>query len=191
MTDDVEEDKAPLFALIDAASRAVTLIAPRIDADVQAWVAGEMRLLSPSVNDSFVMPVDADVRVGMLLEANGSFQQPAPPMPTQADYIAALEAMYDAKAHERRYDNRYTCALRAGYAGPFQAEAQAFALWMDQCNAQAYQVLEQVQRGKENAPTIAGLLAMMPALIWPVLTLNGGTLPSGDMPSASAGNEFA
>ncbi len=86
---------------------------------------------------------------------------------TQADYTAALEGMYDARARERQYDNRLTCALRAGYAGPFQAEGTAFAIWMDTCNATAYGLMAQVLAGEIPMPTIAELLAMMPELVWP------------------------
>lgn len=163
----MKDDPKPMCALIEAASRKVTLIAPRIVQDGTAWLAGELRILSPAVSEAFVLPVDASVCVGMEVGVDGSFRQAVQATPTVEAYTAALEAMYDAKAHERRYDNRYTCAVRAGYAGPFQAEAQVFALWMDTCNALAYQVMEQVQGGKLAAPTIEGLLAMMPALSWP------------------------
>jgi hypothetical protein len=83
-------------------------------------------------------------------------------------FTAALEAHYDAKASERRYDTRYTCALRAGYAGPFQAEGTAFAQWMDACNAHAYTVLAQVQAGQRAMPaTPQALIAELPKLEWP------------------------
>lgn len=82
-------------------------------------------------------------------------------------YTAALESHYDAKARERRYDNRLTCALRAGYQGPFQDEGQAFAIWMDTCNAYAYGVMAEVQSGTRPMPSAAGLIAELPDLIWP------------------------
>ena len=85
----------------------------------------------------------------------------------EAEYTAKLEAFYDAKARERRYDNRYTCALRAGYAGPFQAEGQAFAQWMDACNAIGYTLMAEVAAGTRPLPDFDGVLAAMPALVWP------------------------
>jgi hypothetical protein len=85
----------------------------------------------------------------------------------EAEYITALEAHYDAKAREKRYDNRYTCALRAGYAGPFQAEGTAFAVWMDNCNALAYQILAEVLDNERETPTIDELIAEMPIMVWP------------------------
>lgn len=85
-----------------------------------------------------------------------------------AEYIAAMETMFDNKAKERHYDSRYTCALRAGYLGPFQAEGEAFAIWMDTCNAKCFQILDEVQSGVRSAPGIAELLAELPEMVWPV-----------------------
>lgn len=84
-----------------------------------------------------------------------------------ARYEAALTAHLDATAQSRRYDNRITCALRAGYPGPFQAEGQAFAAWMDQCNALGYQVLAEVQAGTRPLPTESEFIAMLPPMVWP------------------------
>ena len=88
--------------------------------------------------------------------------------PTVSDYVAAMEALYDTKAKERRYDNRLTCALRAGYPGPFQAEGQAFAIWMDNCNALGYQIMDEVLAGQRPVPTVPELIAELPGLEWPV-----------------------
>ena len=92
------------------------------------------------------------------------------PMSQQAvilEFTDALEAMYDAKAQEKKYDTRYTCALRAGYASAFQAEGLAFAQWMDTCNANAYTTMASVLAGQTPMPTVAGLLAQMPTFTWP------------------------
>lgn len=78
-----------------------------------------------------------------------------------------LEKHYDAKAQERHYDNRLTCTLRAGYAGPFQVEGQVFAIWMDTCNAHAYQVMADVLNSKRSIPTAEELIAELPVLTWP------------------------
>ena len=83
-----------------------------------------------------------------------------------AELTAALESHYNATAQERRYDNRITCALRAGYAGPFQAEGQAFAVWMDTCNAYGYQVMEDVLAGQHTIPAPEELIAELPVFTW-------------------------
>ena len=95
----------------------------------------------------------------------------APPPPTLDDYKNALQLMYNAKAAERRYDNYATCAMRAGYPGPWQAEGQSFGTWMDSCNAFGYGVLNQVMQAQIAQPSVAEFVAMVdtnvPALIWP------------------------
>lgn len=95
--------------------------------------------------------------------------QPLPPSneETIAVLTAALEAHYDTTAQVRRYDNRLTCAVRAGYPGPFQAEGLAFALWMDGCNAYAYQVMADCIAGKREVPIAEALIAELPAIVWP------------------------
>lgn len=82
---------------------------------------------------------------------------------TIARYEAALDAHLDAVARQHRYDNRFTFALRAGFAGPYQAEGAAFALWMDTCNYQAFQLLESVLAGESSIPSSAEeFIAMLP-----------------------------
>jgi len=91
--------------------------------------------------------------------------------PTAAEIVAsltaALESHYDSVAQAKRYDNRLTCALRAGYAGPFRAEGQAFAVWMDNCNAYAYQVMADCLAGTRAIPTGKELIAELPVFSWP------------------------
>lgn len=97
---------------------------------------------------------------------------PAQQAPTNTEIIAeltaSLEDHYDLVARAKQYDNRLTCALRAGYAGPFQAEGTAFAVWMDNCNAYAYEVLADCLSGARGIPTAEELIAEMPDLVWPV-----------------------
>lgn len=85
-------------------------------------------------------------------------------------YEQALTDFLDREAQTKRYDNRITCAVRAGYVGPFQAEGQAFAVWMDTCNALGYQVFEEVKTGVRPLPSVADFLALMPAMTWPAQT---------------------
>lgn len=85
-----------------------------------------------------------------------------------AEIVAAMESLFDATAQSRQYDNRITCALRAGYAGPFQAEGLAFATWMDRQNAIAYQMLAQVQAGTMAMPsTPDDALSLLEPMVWP------------------------
>lgn len=87
-----------------------------------------------------------------------------------AQYDHALAKHLDTVAQSKRYDNRVTCALRAGYSGPFQAEGQAFAAWMDACNATAYQWWAEIEAGTK--PMFAStdeFIAALPQMVWPAL----------------------
>jgi len=85
-----------------------------------------------------------------------------------ASFDQALTAHLDATAQSKRYDNRITCAVRAGYAGPFQAEGQAFAAWMDAQNAKAYTLLAEVQAGTRPLPeTTQALIDELDPMVWP------------------------
>lgn len=98
---------------------------------------------------------------------------PPEPKPKTNDEIIseltqALEAHYDAIAQTKRYDNRFTCALRAGYIGPFQADGVAFAQWMDTCNAYGYQVMSDCLNSLRTIPTSAEFIAELPLIVWPL-----------------------
>lgn len=96
------------------------------------------------------------------------YTPPPPVYPPVEDFTAAITAHLDATAQTRRYDDRITCMVRAGFAGPFQAEAQAFALWADSCNALAYQLLAEVEAGTRPMPTTTQeLIDALPPMIWP------------------------
>ena len=113
---------------------------------------------------------DAAQYEDLIAEVEATYVPPAPP-PLEEQIVAfdaALAAHLDATARERRYDNRITCALRAGCPGPFQAEGIAFASWMDQCNALAYQLLAEVVAGTRPMPdSPQALIDLMPAMEWP------------------------
>lgn len=84
-----------------------------------------------------------------------------------AEYEMILANHLDSVAQQKKYDNRITCALRAGYVGPFQTEGIAFAGWMDQCNYQAYQIFDQITSGQISKPTNEEFISMLPTFNWP------------------------
>lgn len=81
-------------------------------------------------------------------------------------FISAMESYYDEVAKVKRYDSRFTCTLRAGYPGPFQAEGIAFATWMDNCNAYGYIEMEKVLTSVRPMPTVEELLSELPEPPW-------------------------
>lgn len=82
-------------------------------------------------------------------------------------YEAALDAHLDTKAQERRYLNRITCALRAGFPGPYQAEGTAFAQWMDACNVYAFAQIALIEAGQRPMPSVEAFIEELPDLVWP------------------------
>lgn len=123
-------------------------------------------ILSAAYASKFVQVPD-EVQQGWV-ESDGVYSAPAQPAPTVEDFTNALTAHLDATAQQRRYDNRITCMVRAGFAGPFQAEGLAFAEWADTCNATAYALLAEVQASTRPMPqTTQALIDVMPAMVWP------------------------
>lgn len=106
--------------------------------------------------------------IGWLWDGETLTTAPPVPPPTVDDCTIALTAHLDTVAKQRRYDNRITCMVRAGFPGPFQAEAIAFATWCDGCNLTAYTLLAEVQAGTRPMPeTTQALIDVMPAMVWP------------------------
>lgn len=108
----------------------------------------------------------------IVADENGYPVMADPPTLSHAQLVQqfdqALTSYLDVTAQARRYDNRITCALRAGYTGPFQAEGQAFATWMDGCNALAYQWLAEIEAGTR--PMFAStdeFISALPEMVWP------------------------
>ncbi len=93
--------------------------------------------------------------------------RPAPP-PTVADYQAAIVAMLDAKAQERRYDNATSISTYVASTNPvWAAEAQAYVAWRDAVWAHAYAELDKVLAGEREQPSVAAFLSELPELAWP------------------------
>lgn len=117
--------------------------------------------------------IDADgvSRSSMLASALPEGVEVLPYVATQeeilAPFLRAMDDLFNSTAQARRYDSRVTCALRAGYPGPFQAEGLAFAQWMDTCNALGYQVMADVLAGNIPMPTVQAFLGMLPSMEWP------------------------
>ncbi len=95
------------------------------------------------------------------------FIKPPAPLPTLEDYDAALTAHLDSVAQSRRWQDRISLMSRAGFPGPWQADAIAFGQWADGCNVIGYQILADFQAGLIPQPTIAEMLAALPAMVWP------------------------
>lgn len=91
-----------------------------------------------------------------------------PPAPTQQDYAAAISWHFNATAQARGYDSEDRLV---GYASStnvtWQQEALIFIAWRDAVWAYAYAELALVQSGARPQPTVAELVAELPAIQWP------------------------
>lgn len=97
----------------------------------------------------------------------GELLPPAPPPPAQSDYRAAVQAHIDATAAVRGYDSGQTCATYVSDPLPqWAAEAAAFVVWRSAVWQQVLATLAAVAGG-DPAPTIADLIAGLPAMMWP------------------------
>lgn len=124
-------------------------------------------IVANSLNE-FTNLVDAGTAsIGDIWDGQHFTPDPAEPTLTLADYDAALTAHLDAVAQTRRYADRISCSVRAGYVGPFQAEGIAFAQWMDRQNQIAYQMLEDFMTGLIPQPTVEEFIASLDVMVWP------------------------
>jgi hypothetical protein len=90
------------------------------------------------------------------------------PMPTEGQYVDAIQSMLDTKVAERRYLGIISaCSYANSTNSTFKAEADACLAWRDAVWLKAYQVLDQVTAGTIPQPTIPELLAMLPTMTWP------------------------
>lgn len=82
-----------------------------------------------------------------------------------ADYTGAIQRHIDAVAQSWGYDSVYTAATYADEpaAPEFQREGRALRAWRSRVWAAARQTLADVQGGKTPLPTVADLIASLPA----------------------------
>jgi hypothetical protein len=89
--------------------------------------------------------------------------------PAVPQYVAAVQAMLDAKAQERHYDNILSaCTYATSTNAKFQAEGQACVEWRDAVWAECYALMDKVMSHMQPQPSVEELLAMLPPMVWPV-----------------------
>jgi hypothetical protein len=87
---------------------------------------------------------------------------------TEADYVAFMQSVLDAKPGERKYDGILSLCTYATSTNPrFAAEGQAGVVWRDAVWAFGYDLLAKVQASQAPAPTLDELAAMLPTMEWP------------------------
>lgn len=90
---------------------------------------------------------------------------------TQEDVIRsfkdAIQKTLDDAARAKNYDDIVSACSYAGYPNVFQAEAIAFGQWRANVWAYGYGELDKVIAGTRPVPTIAEIIAELPALVLP------------------------
>lgn len=124
------------------------------------------------LTDSVFIPVDEgnrDYQEYLSCLADGNYPDPAIEQPvTLTDYQNAVQNKLDDKARERNYDGILSLCTYVTSANPgFAAEGQAGVAWRDAAWAKCYEVLTAVGAGTRTQPTVAELLAELPAMDWP------------------------
>lgn len=103
--------------------------------------------------------------------AEGNTPLPAD-QPTAEQLLAEIEQAItkhmDAVAQAKRYDNRDSCRLYAGYVNPFQAEAIAYGQWIAACWVASNTAQAAIIAGTRTIPTPAEAVAELPLMEWPV-----------------------
>ncbi|HEV7337009.1 MAG TPA: hypothetical protein VGO06_13640 [Bosea sp. (in: a-proteobacteria)] len=90
------------------------------------------------------------------------------PIPTLDDYRRAIQSHVDATPQQRAYDSGVTCSSYVNSTNPtWAAEAAAFVAWRDAVWAYAYTELAKVEGGTRPQPSVADIVAELPAMVWP------------------------
>lgn len=99
----------------------------------------------------------------------GTIAEYVAPAKTPAQIIegfkAAIQSTLDEAARAKGYDDIVSACSYAGYENVFQAEAIAFGVWRANVWAYGYQELDKVIAGTRPVPTIAEIIAELPALV--------------------------
>lgn len=78
--------------------------------------------------------IEVDVTTGNTTQVEHIIEIHVPTLEqAKIEIESAIQSMLDSKAQELRYDNIMSARSYAGYPNPFQAEAQALAVWCANC----------------------------------------------------------
>ena len=82
-------------------------------------------------------------------------------------FTDAIQNYLDTTAQERRYDNIFTAISYVNSTDEtFAREAQACLVWRDKVWRKCYDILDAVEAGEREVPTIEELIAELPVIDW-------------------------
>lgn len=92
--------------------------------------------------------------------------------PTLEQLFKAIEQTIkqhmDTVAQSKRYDNRDSCRLYAGYLNPYQAEAVAYGQWVAECWRVSNIAQAEIIAGLRSIPTPNEAVLELPMMVWPI-----------------------
>lgn len=154
--------------------RALSVDLSDIPADVHAvqWFGESGHVEKPGQpNESIGTISGYQTWINRFNDAAYEIDNPPPYVPTQAETIQAfkdaIQQTLDDAAQAKNYDDIVSACSYAGYPNVFQAEAIAFGQWRANVWAYGYAELDKVIAGTRPVPTIAEILAELPALVLP------------------------
>jgi len=115
-----------------------------------------------------IEPTDPNTGIGWTY-ANGVFSEPVPPVKTleqtAKEFEVGIQAYLNATAKAAGYDNIYTACTYADEPSiaKFQTEGRALRAWRSAVWSYCYTALSGVQAQTRSVPTLAGLIAELPA----------------------------
>lgn len=80
-----------------------------------------------------------------------------------AAYTTAIQTRLEAEANAAGYDNIISACSYASVPNAFQSDGVSFLTWRSNVWSYCHNVLEQVNSGAVQPPTVAGLLAGIPS----------------------------
>ena len=106
---------------------------------------------------------------GDLYDGQAFSHPPPPPIlpPTVEEYKAAVQRHLDAAAQAKNYDHIISACSYAAAPNIFQTESLAFLDWRAAVWQSCYGIMGAVEQQLRPAPTIAELIAELPALVLP------------------------
>lgn len=92
-------------------------------------------------------------------------------IPTQEEikkmFTDAIQKYLDTTAQSRRYDNIFTAISYVNSTDEtFAREAQACLVWRDKVWRKCYDILDAVEAGEREVPTMEELIAELPTIEW-------------------------
>lgn len=82
-------------------------------------------------------------------------------------FTDAIQKYLDTTAQERRYDNIFTAISYVNSTDEiFAREAQACLVWRDKVWRKCYDILDAVEDGEREIPTIEELISELPKIEW-------------------------